>query len=62
MIDRYSLPRSERNAYIEKFIKMIWIDETSLTDFEYLHLCSALSEISRVHESLCDRANDNKGV
>ena len=62
MIDRYSLPRSERNAYIEKFIKMMWIDETTLTDFEYLHLCSALSEISRVHESLTDRANDNKGV
>lgn len=62
MIDRYSLPRSERNAYIEKFIRMMWIDETTLTDFEYLHLCSALSEISRVHESLMDRANDNKGV
>lgn len=62
MIDRYSLPRSERNAYIEKFVKMMWIDETMLTDFEYLHLCSALSEISRVYESLTDRANDNKGV
>lgn len=61
MMSRYSLSRSVRNAYIEKFVKMMWIDETTLTDFEYLHLCSALLEISRVHESLTDRANDNKG-
>lgn len=60
-MSRYSLSRSVRNAYIEKFVKMMWIDETTLTDFEYIHLCSALAEIDRVHESLTDRANDNKG-
>lgn len=60
-MDRSTLTREQRNGYITKLLKMIWIDETTLTDFEYIHLCSALAEIDRVHESLTDRANDNKG-
>ena len=62
MMGRSPLTREQRNGYVVKFLKMIWIDERFLTDFEYLHLCSAIVEIDRVHESLCDRANDNKGV
>lgn len=62
MTARLISTKHARKHYIEIFKAMVWLDELSLTDFEYQHLCNAYSEISRVHESLCDRAKDNKGV
>ena len=50
-MDRSPLTREQRNGYITKLLKMIWIDETTLTDFEYIHLCSALAEIDRDRQS-----------